>query len=100
MKNTPGTYLHANSAEGIRGNARIDVELESKYGLVKFTQLSGLVARKISCRVKSGDSLDTGERFGLIYFGSRMEVLLPPAADIKVKPGDRVSAGASVIASF
>lgn len=96
----PGTYLHANSAEGIAGNARIDVDIESIHGPIRFTQLSGLIARKISCRVKSGDSLKTGERFGLIYFGSRMEVLLPPSAEIVVKPGERVLAGASVIATF
>lgn len=96
----PGTYLHANSAKGISGNARIDVELSTAQGVIRFSQLSGLVARKISCRVDAGDELKTGERFGLIYFGSRMEVQLPALAEFCVKPGDRVIAGETVIASF
>jgi len=100
ITNTPGTYLHANSAEGIKGNARIEVELASKFGQIRFTQLSGLVARKISCRVNEGDSLATGQRYGLIYFGSRMEVIMPANAEIQVKPGVRTSAGETVIAAF
>ncbi|MBL0060338.1 MAG: phosphatidylserine decarboxylase [bacterium] len=96
----PGTYLHANSAEGIQGNARIDVELVSAYGPIRFSQLSGLVARKISCRVSEGDSLATGQRYGLIYFGSRMEIVLPASAEIVVKPGIRTAAGETVIAAF
>lgn len=96
----PGTYLHANSTEGIKGNARIDLELASTYGPIRFSQLSGLVARKISCRVSEGDSLVTGQRYGLIYFGSRMETVLPASADIMVKPGDRTAAGETVIAAF
>ncbi len=100
VTNKPGTYLHANSAEGIKGNARIDVELMSVHGLVRFSQLSGLVARKISCRVAEGDVLATGQRYGLIYFGSRMEIVLPASSDILVKPGIRTSAGETVIAAF
>ncbi len=96
----PGTYLHANSAEGIKGNARIDVELASVYGPIRFSQLSGLVARKISCRVSEEDSLATGQKYGLIYFGSRMEIVLPANAEIMVKPGIRTAAGETVIAAF
>ncbi len=96
----PGTYLHANSPEGAKGNARIDVELESERGTIKFSQLSGLVARKISCRVSPGDSLRTGERYGLIYFGSRMEIVMPKDVQISVEPGDRAVAGETIIAVF
>ena len=96
----PGTYLHANSAEGVKGNARIDLELTSSRGTVRFSQLSGLVARKISCRVKAGDALRTGERYGLIYFGSRMEVVLPASANLSVHVGERTVAGETIIARF
>lgn len=96
----PGTYRHANSREGAAGNARVDVELETMHGLVRFSQLSGLVARKISCRVKAGDVLQTGERFGLIYFGSRMEIELPAEAEVIVKLGQVARAGETVIAKF
>lgn len=97
---TPGTYLHANSAEGIEGNARTEVEITSAYGPIRFSQRSGLVARKISCRLAVNDSIAVGERYGLIYFGSRMEVVLPANATILVKPGDRTLAGETVIATF
>lgn len=96
----PGTYRHANSREGARGNARIDIELQSEQGDIRFSQLSGLIARKISCKAKLGDRLAAGERFGLIYFGSRMEVELPETADIVVKTGQRTKAGETVIARF
>lgn len=96
----PGTYRHANSREGAQGNARIDVEIESSLGLIRFSQLSGLVARKISCCVKPGDTLHTGERFGLIYFGSRMEIELPPTAEITATLGQVTKAGETVLARF
>lgn len=100
VKRTPGTYLHANSAAGIKGNERVEVLLETAHGLVSFTQLSGLVARKISCRITKGDVLKTGDRYGLIYFGSRMELILPATAKICVRNGDRVKAGETVVALF
>ncbi|MBK6766920.1 MAG: phosphatidylserine decarboxylase [bacterium] len=96
----PGTYRHANSRDGAQGNARIDVELESSYGLIRFSQLSGFVARKISCRVRTGEMLNTGDRFGLIYFGSRMEVELPATAVITATLGQVTKAGETVIAQF
>jgi len=96
----PGTYLHANSQEGIAGNERVEVELTTKFGTLRFSQLSGLVARKISCRVKAGDKLATGERFGLIYFGSRMEVVMPAEATIIIQVGERTAAGETVIGRF
>ncbi len=96
----PGTYSHANSREGARGNARIDIELQSEQGKIRFSQLSGLIARKISCKANLGDRLAAGERFGLIYFGSRMEVELPETAEIVVKSGQRTKAGETVIARF
>jgi phosphatidylserine decarboxylase len=96
----PGTYLHANSKDATTKNARIDVDIDTAHGPMRFSQVSGLIARKISCRVKPGDKLSTGERFGLIYFGSRMEILMPASAVIKTKVGERAVAGETVIASF
>ncbi|MCB9357177.1 MAG: phosphatidylserine decarboxylase family protein [Calditrichaeota bacterium] len=95
-----GTYRHANSREGAAGNARVDVKLGTIHGTIRFIQVSGLVARKISCRVRKGDHLTAGERFGLIYFGSRMEVELPPSATIAVKVKDKAVAGETIIANF
>jgi phosphatidylserine decarboxylase len=96
---TPGTYVHAGTEEAA-GNARVDVEARSEVGPLAWRQVSGLIARKISCRLKAGDRLQTGDRFGLIYFGSRMDVYLPAAAQLMVEPGQRVLAGESMIAQF
>lgn len=65
---------------------------------VVFKQIAGLIARRIVCYKKPGDRVATGERIGLIKFGSRMDVLLGPEWEIVVSPGQRVSAGSSVIA--
>ena len=65
---------------------------------VVFKQIAGLIARRIVFRKKPGDAVATGERVGLIKFGSRVDVLLGPEWEIVVQPGGRVSAGSSIIA--
>ena len=98
--NRPGTYFHAGSSRAAEANARVEIEAESAHGPIAWRQLSGSIARKISCRVQPGDVLQTGQRFGLIYFGSRMDVFLPPTATLTSTAGMRVIAGESVIAKF
>ena len=95
----PGAYFHAGT-ERAEGNARVDVQAHSDHGPVAWRQVSGAIARKIACSLKSGDRVKTGDRFGLIYFGSRMDVFLPACAVIVAKPGEKVLAGESVIAEF
>ncbi len=98
--NTPGAYFHAGSLRAAGENARVEVSAETPYGPVTWRQVSGAIARKISCRLKPGDTFQIGDRFGLIYFGSRMDVYLPPAARLAVEKGARVLAGESAIAAF
>jgi phosphatidylserine decarboxylase len=100
VRETPGTYLHAGSPEADRGNARVEVDADTPFGPVTWRQLSGLIARKISCRLKVGQAFALGERFGLIYFGSRMDVTLPASARIQTAAGRMVRAGESIIARF
>jgi phosphatidylserine decarboxylase len=100
VKKTPGTYFHAGSPEAERGNARVEIEADSRFGPVSWRQMSGLIARKISCRLKVGQEIASGERFGLIYFGSRMDVFMPASASLQTEPGCHVYAGESVIARF
>ena len=61
------------------------------------TQVAGLVARRIECRLAPGDLVQRGERYGMIRFGSRLDVYLPSDANIVVSPGQRVKAGVSII---
>ena len=72
--------------------------LEGDGTTVVFKQIAGLIARRIVFNKKPGDRVGTGERIGLIKFGSRMDVLLGNEWEIVVQPGMRVSAGSSVIA--
>jgi phosphatidylserine decarboxylase len=74
------------------------VTMQGEGSPVVFKQIAGLIARRIVFTKKPGDRVATGERVGLIKFGSRMDVLLGPEWEIVVQPGERVSAGSSMIA--
>ena len=60
-------------------------------------QIAGLIARRIVCWAKEGDEFERGQRYGLIRFGSRMDVFVPEGTHIKVKVGDIVNGGSSII---
>jgi phosphatidylserine decarboxylase len=74
------------------------VVIDSDGTEVAFRQIAGLIARRVVFRKQPGDRVETGERIGLIKFGSRVDVLLGPEWDIQVSPGMRVRAGSSVLA--
>lgn len=96
---TKGLYLNAldpASAEKNEQNAAY-VETEEGYGIV-FKQIAGLLARRIVFTKREGDRLKRGERVGLIKFGSRTDLVLPPAAEVLVNVGERVKGGETVIA--
>ena len=62
-----------------------------------FVQIAGLIARRIICGLQPGDQVEKGCRFGLICFGSRLDIYLPADSTLNVKPGDKVSAGTSIL---
>ena len=94
-----GKFGHAEHAEASEENERNEVSVEMADGaVVTFTQIAGLIARRIVCDKKPGDRLERGERIGLIKFGSRVDVFLGPEWQIAVQVGDRVSAASSIIA--
>jgi phosphatidylserine decarboxylase len=64
---------------------------------VLVKQIAGLIARRIVCYARQGDAVATGERFGLIRFGSRVDIFLPKSAEIRVKVGDRIKGARDVI---
>jgi phosphatidylserine decarboxylase len=64
---------------------------------VSFKQIAGLLARRIVCNLKPGDRVERGQRMGLIKFGSRVDVLMPAEAELRVKVGDRVLGGSSIL---
>ena len=100
VKHTPGRYLAAYKDNASIKNENIVMALEGEQGRVLVRQVAGFVARRAVCRVKAGDLLKRGERYGMIKFGSRLDIYLPQDAEIRVKIGDKVKAAETVIASI
>jgi phosphatidylserine decarboxylase len=93
-----GKFLNAMNVASAEHNEQNIVTLEGDGQTVVFKQIAGLLARRIVFYPKVGDRLERGQRVGLIKFGSRVDVLIDPAANLNVKVGDRVRGGASVLA--
>jgi len=74
--------------------------MDSDQGRVTVRQISGLVARRIVCAAEEGQNLELGQKFGMIKFGSRTELYLPPDSEICVTLGEKVKAGTSIVARF
>ena len=67
---------------------------------IVFKQIAGIIARRIVCKVREGDAVAAGAKFGMIRFGSRVELFVPAGSQIQVKVGDHVKAGETVIGSL
>jgi phosphatidylserine decarboxylase len=95
----PGRFLDARDGRASSENERNGVVLETASGIrIAFVQIAGLIARRIICYSKVGDALKRGTRYGLIRFGSRVDVYLPADVAPLVKLGDRTVAGETVLA--
>jgi phosphatidylserine decarboxylase len=94
---TKGAFFAAYRDEASLRNERIDMVLETGYGDILVRQVAGFLARRAVCRVKEGDVLQRGEKYGIIKFSSRVDVYLPLSAEVKVKTGDMVRAGETVL---
>src|SRR5580692_5109496 len=93
-----GGFMNAMKPESVLANEQTLVTIDAGGYDVSFKQIAGLLARRIVCNVKVGDRVERGQRVGLIKFGSRVDVLLPAEANLKVKTGARVRGGSSVLA--
>ena len=94
----PGRFLPAYKAEAGDLNEYTEVWVDHFGQTIVFRQIVGILARRIVCRAREGDVVKAGERFGVMKFGSRMDIYLPVTAAILVKPGDKVVGGVTVIA--
>jgi phosphatidylserine decarboxylase len=94
-----GDYVVAFDHKSSDRNERTEIGIEDRSGRkVLFKQIAGFVARRIVCDLDEGDTVKAGERFGMIKFGSRVDILLKPDAEILVKCDDMVTGGETVIA--
>jgi len=100
-RHRPGRFLAAFKEEAPQVNEQQAILWEAEGGRqVLAVQIAGLLARRIVPAVKEGDIVDKGAAFGMICFGSRVDLYLPPECAIIVKVGDRVKAGASIVARW
>jgi len=98
VKHRPGKFVSAYREKASKQNEQNSVFLETSDGLnICVVQVAGLIARRILCRVSAGDSVARGQRFGMICFGSRVDIYLPEKADVHVAVGNRVKAGTSIL---
>ncbi|MEQ9091281.1 MAG: phosphatidylserine decarboxylase family protein [Balneola sp.] len=98
LKYHPGKYLMAWNEHASDLNERADFGVLHPSGTkFFFKQITGFLARRIVYHIKEGDDLTAGERFGMMKFGSRMDIIVPSNVQIKVKEGDRTVAGESII---
>ena len=95
---TKGHFLVASRELASSQNERNTLTIAGEGTKVGFSQIAGLIARRIVCYKKPGDHVAKGERVGLIKFGSRVDVFLGPEWEILVKPGERVAGGSSILA--
>jgi phosphatidylserine decarboxylase len=96
-----GLYLNAMNPASAEKNEQNKAVVEAEAGYsVAFTQIAGLLARRIVFRPKQGARLERGERVGLIKFGSRVDVLLPGYAELRVNKGDHVKGGSTILATI
>jgi len=98
----PGEFLRANLEEASERNESYEVGLKTRWGKVLVRQVAGIVARRIVCEAKKGQNLKRGERYGMVKYGSRLEVWVEERARFRwcVKVGDRTRAGETVIGEF
>ncbi len=98
VEHTPGRFLMAHRDDAVLKNEHSAVTLTTAGGIsYHVIQIAGLVARRIICHVAPGDTLKRGQRFGLICFGSRLDLYLPPETKLAVEKGTKVRAGSSVL---
>ncbi len=97
IKYNKGKFLNAASHKASLDNEQNSMIIHTGKEKVLVKQIAGLIARRIVCWAKEGDNYNLGQRFGLIRFGSRVDLFLPLNAEIKVSLGDHVSGGSSII---
>ena len=97
VQHSAGRFLAAYQDEASELNERCTLALQGEAARVGVRQIAGVLARRIVCRVRQGDKLQAGERYGLIRFGSRTDLVVPEGTEIRVRVGDRVRGGETII---
>jgi phosphatidylserine decarboxylase len=100
LRYVKGEYFAAFEDKASEKNEQMVIGIEHPKGRVLFKQIAGFVARRIVCTLKAGEQVKAGERFGMIKFGSRVDVIVPARAAVRAKVGDVAVAGETVLAEL
>ena len=98
-RHVPGKFLQAFREQASEANEHHLIGILEGSNRILIKQIAGILARRVVCRVQAGDHIDAGERLGIIKFGSRVEIFMPPQSTVKVQIGEQVKAGESIIAT-
>ena len=98
IKHTKGKFFKAYDIENSLQNEKNEILIENKKIKIKVIQIAGFLARRIICRVKLHQKVNKGQRMGMIALGSQATIIMPGVVKLKVKLGDRVKAGSTIIA--
>ncbi|MAH78432.1 MAG: phosphatidylserine decarboxylase family protein [Rickettsiales bacterium] len=97
----PGAFFNASLDKASKLNERMSIKLEVEKGIeIVFVQIAGLIARRIKCELDENQIVKSGEKFGLIRFGSRLDIYLPLDSNINILEGQTVIAGETIIANL
>ena len=100
LRYCPGKFLMAFDNKSMESNERMEIGIDNGEIEVLFSQVSGFLARRIVCTLQRGEIARIGKRFGMIKFGSRVDLILPPSAKVNVRPGQKTRAGETIIARY
>lgn len=100
LRYIPGKFFPAYKEKALQSNERNMIGIEAEQGRVLVVQMSGMLARKVVCWIKLNDFIEAGERIGMIKLGSCTEIYLPPHFNTKVKVGERVRGGETILGKF
>jgi phosphatidylserine decarboxylase len=100
VQRNPGKFLNAAIEQSSLENEQTSVGLEAGGERILVRQIAGLIARRIHTYSREGERVEQGERMGLIRFGSRVDVFVPPVSVVRVKVGETTVAGTTVIAEL
>jgi phosphatidylserine decarboxylase len=96
----PGQFLMAFDNKSMESNEKMEIGIDNGEIKLLFSQVSGFLARRIVCALHEGDKVRIGSRFGMIKFGSRVDLILPPGATAEVQVGQKTVAGETILARY
>jgi len=100
VEHRPGRFLPAYRGDASTTNERNELWIDRGGERVVCRQIAGALVRRVVCRLEAGADVHAGQRFGIMKFGSRIDLLLPARAVVRVRPGDRVRGGESILATL